>query len=83
VIGALEQADYRNSEASLPTHATGGTFSALGGGSGMNAEVRWWGASADELADLRACVGTALRATGLDVHELDSRIYDPGTRILA
>jgi hypothetical protein len=42
VIEILEQAGYRNSEASLPTYASGGTFSALGGGTGVNVEVRWW-----------------------------------------
>ena len=44
----------------------------------MNVEVRWWDASADELAELRAGVAAALRAAGLEAHELDSRIYVPG-----
>jgi hypothetical protein len=78
VIGVLEQAGYRNSEASLPTYASGGAFGALGGGTGVNVEVHWRDASADELAELRAGVAAALRASGLDVHELNSRIYVPG-----
>ena len=32
MIEVLEQAGYRNSEASLPTYASGGAFGALGGG---------------------------------------------------
>jgi len=35
------------------------------------------GRPADELAELRAGVAAALRAAGLDVHELNSRIYVP------
>ena len=77
VIEILEQAGYRDSEASLPTYPSGGTFSALGGGTGVNVEVHWWDASADELAELRAGVAAALRAAGLEAHELDSRIYVP------
>jgi hypothetical protein len=67
VIEVLEQVGYRNSEGSLPTYASGGTFSALGGGTGVNVEVRWWDATADELAELRAGVVAALRAAGLEV----------------
>jgi hypothetical protein len=41
---------------------TSGTFSALGGGTGVDVEVRWWDASGDELAELGAGVAAVLRA---------------------
>jgi hypothetical protein len=78
IISVLEQAGYKNSEASLPTYASGGTFSALGGDTGVNVTWRRWDATEAELGELRAGIAAALRAAGLEVHELDSRIYVPG-----
>jgi hypothetical protein len=75
VIAVLEQAGYRNSEDSLPVHGSGGTFSATGGSAGVNVTWRRWDASEDELGELRVGIAAALRAAGLDVHELGTRIF--------
>jgi hypothetical protein len=44
--------------------------------------VTWrrWDASEDELGELRAGIAAALRAAGLDVHELGTRIFVSGGR---
>lgn len=76
VIAVLEQAGYRNSETSLPLHPAG-TFSALGGDSGVNVTWRCWDATEDELAAMRAGIVAALRADGLEVHEAGTRLYVP------
>ena len=51
-----------------------GTFSALGGDSGVNVTWRCWDATEDELANLSRGIVVALRAGGLEVHELSTRI---------
>lgn len=79
VIAVLEQAGYRNSEDSLPVHGSGGTFSATGGNVGVNVTWRRWDASEDELGQLRVGIAAALRAPGLEVHELGTRIFVPGS----
>ncbi|HJY60766.1 MAG TPA: hypothetical protein VJ418_30675 [Streptosporangiaceae bacterium] len=78
VIAVLEQAGYRNSEDSLPVHSSGGTFSATGGSAGVNVTWRRWDASEDEIGELRVGIAAALRAAGLDVHELGTRIFVSG-----
>jgi hypothetical protein len=78
VIAVLEQAGYRNSEDSLPVYGRGGTFSATGGSAGVNVTWRRWDASEDELGELRAGIAAALRAAGLEVHELGTRIFVSG-----
>ena len=80
VIAVLEQAGYRNSEDSLPVHSSGGAFSATGGSTGVNVTWRRWDATEDELGELRAGIAAALRAAGLDVHELGTRIFVSGGR---
>ena len=77
VIAVLEQAGYRNSENNLPVHGSGGTFIATGGSADVSVTWRCWDASGDELGELRAGIAAALRAAGLQVHELDTRIYVP------
>jgi hypothetical protein len=77
VIAVLEQAGYRNSEDSLPVHS-GGTFSATGGSAGVNVSWRRWDASEDEIGERRVGIAAALRAAGLDVHELGTRIFVSG-----
>ena len=79
VIAVLEQAGYRNSEDSLPVHSSGGTFSATGGSAGVNVTWRRWDASEDELGELRVSIAAALRAAGLEVHELGTRIFVSGS----
>jgi hypothetical protein len=74
VIAVLEQAGYRNSETSLPLYPAG-TFSALGGDSGVNVTWRCWDATEAELAAMRTGIAAALRAAGLDVHESDARVH--------
>jgi hypothetical protein len=76
-IAALEQAGYRNSECSLPVYASGGAFSAIGGGEGVNVTAERWDATEAELGELRAGIVAALRAAGLKVREPDTRIYVP------
>jgi hypothetical protein len=78
VIAVLEQAGYRNSEDSLPAHSSGGTFSATGGSADVNVTWRRWDASEDEIGELRVGIAAALRAAGLDVHELGTRIFVSG-----
>jgi hypothetical protein len=78
VIAVLEQAGYRNSEDSLPVHSSGGAFSATGGSTGVNVTWRRWDATEDELGELRAGIAAALRAAGLEVHELGTRIFVSG-----
>jgi hypothetical protein len=75
VIAVLEQAGYRNSEDSLPVQGSGGTFSATGGSAGVNVTWRCWDASEDKLGELRIGIAAALRAAGLEVHELGTRIF--------
>jgi hypothetical protein len=77
VIAVLERAGYRNSEDSLPVHSSGGTFSATGGSAGVNVTWRRWDASEDELRELRGGIAAALRAAGLEAHELGTRIFVP------
>ena len=78
VIAVLEQAGYRNSEDSLPVHSSGSTFSTTGGSAGVNVTWRRWDATEDELGELRAGIAAALRAAGLEVHELGTRIFVSG-----
>jgi hypothetical protein len=78
VVEVLEQAGYRNSEDHLPTYASGGVFSAVGGGrSGVDVTVDRWDATGAELAVLRAGIAAALQAAGLEVAELNGRLYVP------
>jgi hypothetical protein len=77
VIAVLEQAGYRNSEDSLPVYGRGGTFSATGGSAGVNVTWRRWDASEDELDEMRVGIAAALRAAGLETHELGMRIFVP------
>jgi hypothetical protein len=79
VIAVLQQAGYWNSEDSLPVHASGGTFSATGGSVGVNVTWRRWDSSEDELGELRVGIAAALRAAGLEVHELGTRIFVSGS----
>jgi hypothetical protein len=53
IIFVLETAGFRNSEHHLPAYASGGVFSAIGGGAGVNVSVQRWDASEDELGELR------------------------------
>jgi hypothetical protein len=78
VILVLQQAGYRNSEDSLPVHDSGGTFSATGGSAGVNVTWRCWDSSEDELGELRVGIAAALRAAGLVLHELGTRIFVSG-----
>ena len=39
---------------------------------------RRWDASEDEIGELRVGIAAALRAAGLDVHELGTRIFVSG-----
>ena len=39
---------------------------------------RRWDANEDEIGELRVGIAAALRAAGLDVHELGTRIFVPG-----
>ena len=78
VIAVLEQAGYRNSEDSVPVHSSGGTLSATGGSASVNVTWRRWDASEDEIGELRVGIAAALRAAGLDVHELGTRIFVSG-----
>jgi hypothetical protein len=76
VITALEAAGFAHRESSLPTHASGGTFSAYGSDrSGINVVAEWWGAEPAELADQLARMAAVLRATGLEVAEQLGRLY--------
>ena len=76
VIAVLEQAGCRNREDSLPTYASGGCFSVIGGDrTGVNVTCQRWNASEDELGELFAGIAAALRSAGLEVHELASRVY--------
>jgi hypothetical protein len=77
VIEILERAGFRNREDSLPTYASGGTFSATGGGPGVSIRVQRWDASEAELGELRAGIATSLRAAGLETIEMETRIYVP------
>ena len=74
VIEVLEAAGYRNSEDSLSMYASGGTFSTLGGDTGVSVTCDRWNASSDELAELRTGIVAALRAAGLEAAELDGRL---------
>jgi hypothetical protein len=46
---------------------------------GVNVTAERWDATEAELGELRAGIVAALRAAGLKVHELDTRIYVPPT----
>jgi hypothetical protein len=61
----------------LPVYASGGAFSAIGGGEGVNVTAERWDATEAELGELRAGIVAALRAAGLKVREPDTRIYVP------
>ena len=75
VIAVLEQAGYQHSVDHVPTYASGGTFSVMGGEIGVTVTWQRWDATEAELGELRAGIAAALRAGRLDVHELDSKIY--------
>jgi hypothetical protein len=60
------------------TAVASGTFSATGGNAGVNVTWRCWDSSEDELGELRVGIAAALRAAGLEVHELGTRISVSG-----
>jgi hypothetical protein len=75
VIAVLKQAGYGNLECSVPIYASGGTFSAIGGGEGANVAP-----SAGTRAKMNSasCARASLRRCGRpgwEVLELDTRVY--------
>lgn len=54
-------------------------FSAIGGSAGVNVTVERWDAAEAEPGELRAGIGAALQAAGLEGHDAGARIFVLGT----
>ena len=75
---SLSRRATRTARTACRAHGSGGAFSATGGSTGVNVTWRRWDATEDELGELRAGIAAALRAAGLEVHELGTRIFVSG-----
>jgi hypothetical protein len=78
VMAALEAAGFASRGRQLPTQASGGTFTVIGGDStGCNVTAEWWDAAPDELDGLRGRLARALEEAGYSVVTELRRIYVP------